>query len=614
MKRGLLLLLLSLVSTALIAQTNQYQVSFPNAEHHEARISYTLDELGNQPVTLWMSRTSPGRYALHEFAKNVYEVTITDAQGDTLDFTRPNPYSWNVANHGGNLTFNYTLFGDHADGTYTGIDETHAHMNMPATFVWAEGDKLEQRPIEIKFEVPEGSDWKVATQLKPTDDPYTYTAPNRDYFLDSPTELSNYWMSTWTVPGPEGAGEQIIRMALHHQGTEQQAQDYVEMGKKVVDELIAVFGEAPKFDYGTYTFLTDYLPWVYGDGMEHRNSTILTSTRPLETHALGNLGTFAHEFIHAWNIERIRPDDLEPFDFTHVNMTDALWYGEGFTSYYDDLSIRRAGLIDDAEYAQRLSGTLNYVLNYPGSQFFSAAEMSMQAPFVDAARSVDAQNKSNTFISYYSWGAMLGLGLDLKLRTDFDTTLDALMQAMWQQYGTTETPYTLDDLQAQLAQLTGDADFAQQWFDRFVYGHQMMDYKALLANAGFILRKANPDKAILLANTRLLQETEDGLYLDGNVFETDPLYTADLNRRDTITQIDGQSITTIEALNNRLADQQPGDTIALTYTSRGQTYTENVTLGADPSLELVPVEETDERLRRKERKFREGWLGSKFNK
>jgi predicted metalloprotease with PDZ domain len=266
-------------------------------------------------------------------------------------------------------------------------------------------------------------------------------------------------------------------------------------------------------------------------------------------------------------------------------------------------------LIDDAEYAQRLGGTLNYVLNYPGSRHFSAAEMSMQAPFVDAARSVDAQNKTNTFISYYSWGAMLGLGLDLKLRADYNTTLDALMQAMWQQYGKTEIPYTLDDLQAQLTQLTGDADFAQRWFDDYVYGHQMMDYKNLLANAGFILRKANPDKAILLANTRLLQETDDGLYLDGNVFETDPLYTADLNRRDTLTQIDGQEIATVEALNKLLANKQPGDTVSITYTSRGNTFTEEVTLGADPSLELVPVEDTGERLKRKERKFREGWLG-----
>src|SRR5690606_4745844 len=146
------------------------------------------------------------------------------------------------------------------------------------------------------------------------------------------------------------------------------------MAKKVVAEQIAVFGEPPDFDYGTYTFIADYLPWVAGDGMEHRNSTILTSTRPLATGALANLGTLSHEFFHTWNVERLRPKSLEPFDFERANMSPDLWLAEGFTSYYDDLTIRRAGLMSNDDLARTLSGMLNTVINMPGRRFFSPVE------------------------------------------------------------------------------------------------------------------------------------------------------------------------------------------------------------------------------------------------
>src|SRR5690606_41507790 len=115
------------------------------------------------------------------------------------------------------------------------------------------------------------------------------------------------------------------RLAVHRLGTEEEVDRYAEMVRRVVEEQIAVFGETPDGDHGTYTFIADYLPWADGDGMEHRNSTILTSTRPLSTGAVGNLGTVSHEFFHAWNVERIRPRSLEPFSYEEANMSPALW-------------------------------------------------------------------------------------------------------------------------------------------------------------------------------------------------------------------------------------------------------------------------------------------------
>src|SRR5690606_11407870 len=162
------------------------------------------------PLQVRMSRSSPGRYALHEFAKNVYAVRATDSRGNPLAVTRPDPYGWTVSGHDGTVRFSYTLFADRADGTYSGIDNTHAHLNIPSTFAWARG--LEDRPITVSFRVPRGSNWKVATQLFATDDPYTFTAPNLYYFLDSPVELSDFDVREWTVH--DNGRDYTIRLAV----------------------------------------------------------------------------------------------------------------------------------------------------------------------------------------------------------------------------------------------------------------------------------------------------------------------------------------------------------------------------------------------------------------
>ncbi|MFB3070090.1 MAG: M61 family metallopeptidase, partial [Gemmatimonadales bacterium] len=428
---GILLLGLGRAADAQVV----YEVSFPNAVHHEALITVTFTDLPAQPLELRMSRSSPGRYALHEFAKNVYSVRAEDGNGSPLQLARPNPYQWDVPVHDGTVRLTYTLFADRADGTYSQVDNTHAHLNVPATFMWARG--LGDRQIRVTIE-PADTTWSVATQLFPTDDPMTFTAPNLYYFLDSPIEISNFTLRQWDVFA--GGAARTIRLAIHHDGTEQEVDAYVEMVRKVVDEEIAVFGETPDFDGGTYTFIADYLPWVSGDGMEHRNSTILTSTASLGNSARGLLRTVSHEFFHAWNVERIRPRTLEPFDFERANMSGELWFAEGFTSYYTPLFIRRAGITTVSDYARSISGGLDFVINAPGRRFFSPVEMSMQAPFVDAATAVDPTNRGNTFISYYTWGSVIAANLDLTLRSRFSLTLDGYMRRVWQRFGKTEIP------------------------------------------------------------------------------------------------------------------------------------------------------------------------------
>ncbi|HEX6938773.1 MAG TPA: PDZ domain-containing protein [Longimicrobiales bacterium] len=603
----LLLPFLAVAPAAARAQAPvRYDVSFPNVVHHEARIEATFAELPDGPLDVRMSRSSPGRYAVHEFAKNVYAVEAYDGAGRRLDITRPDPYGWTIAGHDGTVRFVYTLFADRADGTYSGIDASHAHLNMPATFVWARG--LERRPITVTFHPPRGSDWKVATQLAPTDDPFTFTAPNLYYFFDSPAELSDFDLRTWTVPA--GDRTYTIRLALHHAGTDAALDRYTEMAKKVVAEELAIFGAPADYDFGTYTFIADYLPWVAGDGMEHRNSTILTSTRALEGDGmLRNLGTLAHEFFHSWNVERIRPKTLEPFDFERANMSRELWLAEGFTSYYEDLALRRAGLISDDDYAAALSGVVNAVVNMPGRRFFSPVEMSMRAPFVDAATAIDPTNHANIFISYYTWGAAIGLGLDLTLRTRFGSTLDDFMREMWRAHGKPEKPYALDDVRAALARTSKDTAFAREFFDRYIGGRDVVDYEALLARAGFLVRRAAPGRPSL---GRLSVALRDGhLVVTAPTLIGSPVYDAGIDRGDRILSLDGHALTSEADLAAVLAAHAPGDHIPVTYEQRGRTRSATITLVEDPTLEVVTFEKAGRPLTEEIRALRAAWLGSK---
>jgi len=396
----------------------EYRLSFSDAVHHVMQVEVTFRNVPPGPLQVRMSRSSPGRYAAFEFAKNVFKEYITDDNGKVLRAARPNPREWDVTGHNGTVHIRYSLFGDRVDGTFVAVDTTHAHMNFPATLMWARG--LADRPARVTFVLPTGSEWKIATQLYPTRDPLTFTAPNLQYLMDSPAELSNFAMWTFTVPARESGGKtQTLRLVMHHLGIDAELDAYVTGLEKIVREEQAVFGELPDFEPGYYTFLADYLPWDNGDGMEHRNSAVMTSGRgTLAKDRVRILGNAAHEFFHCWNVMRIRPATLEPFNFNDANISGELWLAEGFTNYYGRLVMLRSGMEDLANGASQMAGEIDYVISSPGTKFRSAVDMSRLATFVDldGGASADPTYWENTFVSYYSLGDVIALGLDLTLR------------------------------------------------------------------------------------------------------------------------------------------------------------------------------------------------------
>lgn len=584
-----------------------YDIAFPNAVHHEAVVTVTYERLPQAPLELRFSRSSPGRYALHEFAKNVYNVSAVDKAGRALTITRPNEHQWNVMGHNGYARVTYTLFADHADGTYSGIDATHAHLNMPATFMFARGTLAWL--IRVRFNRPAGTSWKIATQLAPTADSAVFTAPDFQYFADSPTEISDHSERRWVVA--ENGTNKQMRLAIHHTGTAIEVDSFAARLKRIVREQQAVFGELPAFDHGAYTFIADYLPWVFGDGMEHRNSTILANQGSLARDLNRIQGTAAHEFFHSWNVERLRPRGLEPFDFERANMSDALWFAEGVTSYYGPLSLKRAGLNSLDDYAQGIGGNINSVLTDPGRNFFSPAEMSMQAPFVDAATAIDADNRVNTFISYYTYGAAIGVGLDLLLRTERNTTLDEFMRVMWQRFGRTEVPYTLDDWRATLGQVAQDSRWADAFFSRHIVGRDPIDYGTLLARAGLLLRKAGAGMPTL-GDVRFAHTRDSAhVLIASQTLIGSPLYEAGLDRGDVVLALDGKTVARESDIAAILKAHKIGDRVLIAYEQRGARKSAVVRVGERTQLEVVTNESAGLAVTPPMAMLRRQWLGTK---
>lgn len=601
-KSALLLLLLCLL--AIFPAYGQapvvYTVSCPNVAHHEINVSIELAQLPLQPLEIRMPQASPGRYAQHHFAKNVYNVQAFDAIGKALPIVKTDIASWVVGTHQGFVKITYTLFGNRADGTYAGFNNRFLHLNMPAVFPYAVN--MERRPIELVFDIAQHPDWRVATQLERLS-PTRFRAPDYYYFYDSPTIVGNLLVESWESRSK--GKKQTIELAILHQGTAQELAKYVQWAKNVVEEEKEIFGELPDFDFGRYTFLCSYNPWVQGDGMEHRNSTICTSRSSLAENADGLIGTISHEFFHAWNVERLRPHALEPFDFDKPNMSGELWFAEGFTSYYGDLVLCRADIVQDSDYIAHIERLVNLVTNAPGRHWRGPYEMSQEAPFADAAVFIDESNHYNTFLSYYPYGAVIGLCLDLSLRKNHDKSLDDYMRYLWEHYGRTEIPYTIVDLQDALAVVSGDSAFAQLFFEQYVFGHKLPDLKPLLAEVGIQLELKHPGEAGFYPSPQFTYTKEGGI-LENPVPTASPLYEAGIERGDKLLSVNGQAINKDFTFDK--IDWQTGQSYTLVFEQNGIVTTGVLKAVQDPELKCIMVEKVNPDTPKSVLRKRAAWL------
>jgi len=606
MKKLLLLSLCLSSLSAVLAQKISYIVSFPNIVHHEAKIAVIATDIPAKSAIFRMSRSSPGRYATHEFGKNVYDVKAFDRTGKPLTVNRTDGDVYEVPRQDGYVRAEYTLYANYPDGTYAGVDETSIHFNMPATFMWVKG--LENAPIDIKFDIPEGKKWTIATQLKPVDgNPTLFTAPGLQYFMDSPTKIGDLLWKEWTLKNTNGKSYRF-RLAMEAKASDSTATAFARKVQTITEEAQAIYGEVPAYDYGTYTFIASINPWVKGDGMEHRNSTMISIPGNFDgSNYL--LDVFSHEFFHCWNVERIRPKTLEPFNFEKSNMSNELWCAEGFTQYYGDLLITRSGFQTVEEYLPALAGLINTKENTAGAKRFSPAEVSRHAVFVDAGVAIDRNNYANMYTSYYPYGGAVALALELELRTRFSNlTLDSYMTALWKKFGKTEVAYTIPGLEEVLANLTGDKKFAADFFAKYVNGHESYNYKPLLEKAGLVLRRANESKPWL---GYVQMKEGNSLTITSNTVIGTPLYNAGLDIDDQLLTLDGKPVKKTADLEPILKEHKVGDAIQVEFDHRGEKKTATLTLIGNPYFSIVTFEKDGQTPTAEMLAFRKSWFGNK---
>jgi predicted metalloprotease with PDZ domain len=622
MKKLVLMAVAACFAAASIAQQAPkaifYSVSFPNAAHHEAEIIMTIPSAPSREFRVRMSRSSAGRYATHEFGKNIYNVSATDPSGASIPLKQIEGDVYLVGeDHPETVIVHYTLFANWTDGTYASIDPSHAHLNMPAAFMWVPG--LESRPVKFEFNDLDKYGWKVATQLK-NEGANVYSAPGLQYMMDSPTELSNFNETSWDVINTDGKKEKI-NLTIHSDDTQPVVDNFGKMVQKMVLEEKAVYGELPTYDLGEYTFLADIYPTTSGDGMEHRNSTCIVLPVPkvegLETRILG---VFSHEYFHSWNVKRIRPKSLEPFNFEHANMSSELWFAEGFTQYYGELVLERAGFNTLDEYTGTLSSLINSVLNTPGAAKYTPIQASNHSVFADAGVSIDPNNDNNIFTSYYYYGGATALALDLRLRSEFNLTLDDYMRTVWLDRGKVMKPYVIPDLQSDLAKVTKNPKFAADFFAKYIYGVDKNNYEALLAKAGLLLRKAQPGKAwagplsITPGRGRSGQartEGAEGLAIQQSTISGTPIYKAGLDAGDIILKADGKDVKDAKTFNEIVAAKNVGDKVVVNYKNRTGNHETTIILAENPTLEVVTYEKAGKELTKDQQDFRNNWLSSK---
>ncbi|HJQ33950.1 MAG TPA: hypothetical protein VJ866_17345 [Pyrinomonadaceae bacterium] len=480
-----------------------YRLSMPEPASHLFNVQVDVDGLkGADYVDFQMPRWSPGRYAVFDFAKNVQEFRVRELAPPTArcaafsgagQLERLDTQTWRVYLCGSpNVAVVYKVYADDLSGTFSQLDKRHANFNGGSVFVYVVGHK--QDPTTLKIDAPAG--WKIINGQSKTTAQSEFGFANYDLLIDTPTEVApDFNVETFEVGG------KTYRVVVHSFGDEGGRR--AELAKQVERIVRAETAMMPAPDYEQYTFLFHFDPTSRrGDGMEHLNSTQI-----VETAALADRGTFdsalgaaAHEFFHVWNVKRLRPLGLGPWDFTRPVVTRGLWVAEGFTNYYGKLSERRAGLWDDAQLFDSYARTIGYVESSQGSKQTSAVESSLLAPFIDRGSSDQQTNLQNTVVSYYPKGETLAVALDLLIRgrSRGRASLDAVMRRAYEEfylksandsYYLKGRGYTVEDFQRVASEVAGFdlSDF----FRRHVYGVEPPPYDEALAYVGLRLTRTH---------------------------------------------------------------------------------------------------------------------------
>jgi predicted metalloprotease with PDZ domain len=621
--RSLLLLSLLFPSTAFTAAqleqplrsiTYRLAMSRPVSHLFEVTMEVELPE-SELPKSLdfQMAKWSPGRYAVFDFAKNVQQFEAlggicprgAQCKMPTLPVSRTDDQTWRVsAMNTHRLTIRYKVFGNDLSGTFSQLDSKHANYNGGSIFMYV----VNHKPDPVKLEINPPAGWRIVNGRMTSMDQREWQFPNWDILIDTPTEIAaDCTLDEFQVDGRQ------YRVMVHSFGDESgKRAALVRDIEKIVRAETAMWGP-PEFD--SYTFLIHFAADDHsGDGMEH-----LTSTQIIEPGALGEdgvygdtLDTVAHEFFHVWNVKRLRPVELGPWDFTRPANTRGLWVAEGLTNYYGHLMMRRAGIWDDTRFFRTENQTVTGIENTPGSHLMSAEESSLLAPFLDDAPHAQQTNLANTSISYYPKGELIGLVLDLMIRgkSEGKASLDDVMRRMYDEfylkspnatYYLRGRGYTTEDFQRVASEVSGSdlTDF----FQRYVRGVEVLPYDEALAYVGMHLVR---EQARQPFNAGIgLDREKTGTLTIGSVRNDSPAEDAGLQEGDEIVSLGRKNVSRENWL-VALARYKQGDRVPITVKRDRHTIQTAIVLREPERFEYKIEERKDATA--KQQALRQAWL------
>ena len=418
----------------------RFTVSVLNAHAHLFAVTLLIEQPAkNQRVSLpvWI----PGSYLVREFSQHLQNLQAwQDGQPVAIQQLDKNQWQANAV-AGKPLELQYEVYAFDASVRTAFLDSTRGFFNATSLCLRVAGQEDAPHALEIAAGVAtEG--WNLVTGLPAHSVDAAgfghYRAADYDELADCPVEMGRFWNGHFTAGGVEH------RFVISGAGAWLDGERLIDDTRRICEAQIALWHGDGAPPFSSYVFMLHASADGYG-GLEHRNSTALicqradlprlrpsTSEKPAALKATDGyttlLGLISHEYFHTWNVKRLRPIEFKRYDYAAENYTELLWFFEGFTSYYDDLMLRRAGLIDDAAYLQLVAKTINQVQQTPGRHVQSVAQASFDA-WVKYYRM--HENTPNATVSYYTKGSLVALCLDLTLRAEGHTTLDAVMRDLW---------------------------------------------------------------------------------------------------------------------------------------------------------------------------------------
>ncbi len=432
-----------------------YLVSYTNPLSHFVDITISIEDNLQDELFLQLPAWRPGRYELQNFAQKLRGVKANTAS-HALAIQKVTKDRWLVKTEGAQtIQVSYSFFARQMDAGGSWLDETQLYLNGINCFMAVEGK--EEQPCQLQLNIPES--WQIACGLSEAG-PHKLEAAHYDDLVDSPLIASSTLKKTfYEVNG--------VQFYIWIQGDcqpdwEKLQQDFTAFTK----EQLLVFGDFP---VTTYHYLNQILPYRYYHGVEHSNSTVITlgPSELLMSPALYKefIGVSSHELFHTWNVKKIRPHEMLPYNFAQENYFRTGYIAEGVTTYYGDYMLARAGVLTADEYFEELNTTLQrYFADY-GSHHLSVAESSFDL-WLDGYK----QGIPDRKVSIYIKGALTALLLDLQLRqlTANAASLDTVMQRLWEDFGKRQIGYTALDYEQLVAQIAGEPLTA--YFQNYIYG------------------------------------------------------------------------------------------------------------------------------------------------